>query len=246
MKDNFSTNSDKYLKYRPFYPSDFFDYLNSLIQHKENAWDCGTGNGQIAFQLTKTFNKVYATDISQSQIDNALKKENIKYSVQPAENSSFENAFFDLIIVGQAIHWFDFPKFYKEVKRTARKDGIFCAIGYGKVTINKQVDNIVSNFYTRVIGKYWDEERKYIDAHYNTIPFPFQEITTPYFVNKYHWQLDYFLGYLNTWSAVKHFIQQNNYNPIDYLKIELAKHWNDEQILEVNFPTLLRIGKVSF
>ena len=67
-KDNFSSQSDQYAKYRPTYPSDFFDYLNTICTNKQNAWDCGTGNGQVAYELAKTFNKVYATDISQSQI----------------------------------------------------------------------------------------------------------------------------------------------------------------------------------
>ncbi len=58
MKDNFSSQSEKYAKYRPAYPSAFFNYLNSLIENRQNAWDCGTGNGQVAFELSKTFGKV--------------------------------------------------------------------------------------------------------------------------------------------------------------------------------------------
>ena len=63
MKDHFSAHADQYAKYRPAYPSDFFDYLNALLPHKGAAWDCGTGNGQVAYTLAKTFEKVFATDI---------------------------------------------------------------------------------------------------------------------------------------------------------------------------------------
>ena len=59
MKDNFSIESDKYAQFRPSYPADFFNYLNSILPKKENAWDCGTGNGQIAYELVKTFNTIY-------------------------------------------------------------------------------------------------------------------------------------------------------------------------------------------
>ncbi|HEY5392662.1 MAG TPA: class I SAM-dependent methyltransferase, partial [Hanamia sp.] len=106
MKDNFSLHSDKYAKYRPTYPLEFFKYLNSLVPNKQNAWDCGTGNGQVAFELSKTFDHVFATDISQSQIDNALRSDNISYSVQPAEKTNFKDHRFDLIVIAQAIHWF--------------------------------------------------------------------------------------------------------------------------------------------
>lgn len=73
MKDNFSLQSDKYAKYRPAYPLAFFEYINALGPIKQNAWDCSTGNGQVANVLAKTFKNVFATDISRSQIDHALR-----------------------------------------------------------------------------------------------------------------------------------------------------------------------------
>lgn len=245
MKDNFSFQSDKYAKFRPAYPTVFFDYLNSIVPKRENAWDCGTGNGQIAYELAKTFDNVYATDISQSQIDNAHKADNIKYSVQPAEKSDFDNQMFDLIIVAQAIHWFDFEKFYAEVIRTAAKNSKLCVVGYDRIKITHQIDQIITNFYTKIIGKYWDKERKYIDENYRTIPFPFEEIETPMFMNKQQWSFEHLIGYLNTWSAVKHYIRKNKNNPIDELEIELKKLWKDGEIKEVKFPILLRIGEIK-
>jgi len=245
MKDNFSTQSDKYAKYRPTYPADLFDYLDAIIPNKQNAWDCGTGNGQVAYALAKTFYNVFATDISQSQIDNALPADNIFYSVQPAEETNFEDELFDLIIVAQAIHWFNFEKFYAEVRRTAKENTLFCVIGYGKLEISETIDCIISYFYDNVIGKYWDSERKYIDENYKTLPFPFDEIKTPNFVNTQYWTLEHLIGYLNTWSAVKHFIKQNGYNPIDKLQSDLAQLWGNEQVKQVRFPLLLRVGKIT-
>ncbi|WP_028296631.1 class I SAM-dependent methyltransferase [Olivibacter sitiensis] len=245
MKDNFSAQSDKYAKYRPTYPSEFFDYLNSLVPTKQNAWDCGTGNGQVAIRLAETFDKVFATDISQPQINNALRADNITYTVQPAEKTDFENQFFDLIVIAQAIHWFDFEQFYSEVRRTAREHALICVVGYGRIEISDLIDQIIADFYENVIGMYWDKERKYIDENYATIPFPFEEIQTPNFANKLPWTLDHLIGYLNTWSAVKHFIKQNGYNPIDELQDEIGKYWNKEEIKEVTFPLLLRVGNIK-
>ena len=244
MKDNFSVQSDAYAKFRPSYPIAFFDYLNSLLDTKEKAWDCGTGNGQVAIQLAKTFQQVCATDISQAQLDNAFQADNIHYSIQPSEKTNFKNDCFDLIIVAQAIHWFDFDKFYEEVKRTAKKDALFCVIGYDRIQISEPIDTIITNFYTRIIGPYWDSERKYIDEAYQTIPFPFEEMPTPEFENNYQWSLDHVIGYLNTWSAVKHFTKQNGFNPVENLQAELQKVWNEDEIKEVRFPLLLRIGKI--
>ncbi len=245
MKDNFSSASDQYAKYRPVYPQEFFTYLNSILPNKNAAWDCGTGNGQVAIELAKTFHHVHATDISQSQIDNAAQAGNITYSVQPAESTNFEDGSFDLIVIAQAIHWFDFERFYSEVRRTAKDDALICVVGYNRPKVSEEIDGLITSFYTNIIGPYWDKERRYIDEDYKTIPFPFEEIQAPQFANKLHWTLEHMIGYLNTWSAVKHFIKQNNYNPIDQLQTEIEKHWNKEETKEINFPLLLRIGRIS-
>lgn len=245
MKDNFSSQSDKYARYRPTYPQEFFDYLNSITPNKNNAWDCGTGNGQVAIELAKTFKHVHATDISQSQVDNAAPADNITYSVQPAESTKFENELFNLVVVAQAIHWFDFDRFYSELRRTAGKDALLCVVGYSRPTVSKEIDQLITSFYTNVIGPYWDKERRYIDEDYKTIPFPFNEIQAPQFANRLQWSLEHLIGYLNTWSAVKHFIKKNNYNPVDQLQPELERHWGGGQTRAVTFPLLLRVGQIA-
>ena len=154
MKDNFSFESDKYAKFRPRYPSEFFDFVYTLTAEKENAWDSATGNGQIASELAKTFNQVYATDISRSQIENAPKKANINYSLQPAEKTDFSDDMFDLITIGQAIHWFEFERFYKEVKRTSRNGALICAVGYGRIKIEPAINSLINHFYSDTIGDF--------------------------------------------------------------------------------------------
>lgn len=244
MKDNFSTQSDKYAKYRPTYPSELFDFINANAHNKLNAWDCGTGNGQVAYELAKTFSNVFATDISQQQLDNAFQADNILYSVQPAEKTNFEEKKFDLIVVAQAIHWFDFDKFYTEVRRTAKENALLCVVGYGKLEISEQIDEVISDLYENIIGKYWDMERIYIDNNYQTIPFPFDEIQIPHFVNTQYWTFEHLIGYLNTWSAVKKFIMQNNFNPIDKLRKNLEQLWDKKLTRPVHFPLIIRVGRI--
>lgn len=244
MKDNFSGHADQYALYRPTYPAEFFEYLNSILPNKRKAWDVGTGNGQIAFALSKMFEEVYGTDISQQQIDNARHVENIQYSVQPAEKTAFEANQFDLVVIAQAIHWFDFEKFYAEVHRTTRDGALICVIGYDRIQVSEAIDALITDFYKNVIGPYWDKERKYIDDNYSGIPFPFEEIETPEFVNELDWSLEHLIGYLNTWSAVQHFIKENGYNPVKDLKKEIEKLWPEGEIKTVRFNMLLRIGRV--
>ena len=244
MKDNFSTQSSQYALYRPFYPPELYHYLKSIIPHFERAWDCGTGNGQVAIALSSFFKTVYATDISSAQIQHASTAPNISYSVQPAEKTDFPDEFFDFIIIAQAIHWFEFEQFYAEVKRTSQRHAICCVIGYGRIEISPEIDRIIDHFYTVTIGKYWDPERKYIDENYQTIPFPFEEIIPPQFTNELSWTLEHLIGYLNTWSAVHHAIKKNGFNPVDHILSELKANWGDTESKQVRFPLLIRIGKI--
>lgn len=243
MKDNFSKQAQSYSRFRPGYPQQLYDFLIRHLSNKKTAWDCGTGNGQVAAKLAEYFDKVYATDISTGQLANAVKKENIFYSTGKAEKTSFADDQFDLITVAQAIHWFDFEKFYKEVNRTLSKDGLLAVFGYNLFKINKEIDFIIDDFYKNIIGPYWDKERKYVDEKYATIPFPFAEIKTPDLFNEYNWEFEHVTGYLNTWSSVQHFIIKNNKNPVDQVMNPLKKAWGHALKRKVSFPIFMRVGK---
>lgn len=245
MKDNFSKQSPGYSKYRPSYPQELFDFLLSIAPDKKCAWDCGTGSGQVASILADYFYQVYGTDISKNQIKHAIKKDNLIYKVERAEQTSFDDYQFDLITVAQAIHWFEFDKFYNEVKRTLKPGGVIAVIGYHLPRINEQIDRIVDDFYLNIVGEYWDKERKYIDDYYQTIPFPFEEIKTPRFASKYKWIRNHLTGFLNTWSAVQHYINKNNSNPVELIVENLNSCWKESEIKSVKFPVILRAGKIA-
>jgi ubiquinone/menaquinone biosynthesis C-methylase UbiE len=244
MKDNFSKQAVDYSKFRPQYPEEMIEYIISFVNNKSTALDIATGNGQVAHKLSAYFKKVYAADISQKQLDNAIQAENVIYSKESAENTSFENQKFDLIVVAQAVHWFDFEVFYKEIYRILKPDGIFAVLGYGLFFTNTDSDKILRHFYYDIVGSEWDAERKYLDENYETIPFPFEEIPTNKFENQFTWTFEELIGYLQTWSSVQHYISKNNKNPIDLIYDDLKKSWqkNDQK---VTFPLLLRIGKLN-
>jgi ubiquinone/menaquinone biosynthesis C-methylase UbiE len=245
MKDNFSKQSKEYAVFRPTYPDEVLEFILSQVSSKNSAWDCGTGNGQVAAKLSLSFQTVYATDISENQIANAVKKDNISYQVASAEDAPFDENSFDLITVAQAIHWFDFDKFYNKVRFTLKPDGILAVLGYNLMTIDAQCDKIIRHLYSDILGDtYWDKERKYLDEQYQTIPFPFEEIKAPEFSQKVNWTLDQLIGYLNTWSAVQHYIKANGTNPVDEIRKQFEEFWGEDQKKQVCFPTLLRIGRL--
>lgn len=245
MKDNFSVSPEQYAKYRPDYPQAIFDFIYQLLNEKANAWDCGTGNGQVALELSKDFQHVEATDISEQQLNHAFQSDNIHYSIQPAEKTNFEDNTFDLITVAQAVHWFDIEKFNSEVKRVGKPNSIIALIGYELNTITPEIDQIIRHFYSNIIGEYWDPERRHIQNRYQQIPFPFRELETPEINNIKLWRFDHLIGYLNTWSAVHHFSDKNNYNPISEIENDLRKAWGNQEVRRVIFPIIFRAGRIK-
>lgn len=244
MKDNFSKQSAGYAKYRPAYPHQLYDFIFQHVMDNQTAWDCATGNGQAAKELAKVFGKVYATDISQRQIENAVQQPNIFYSVQPAEKTNFPDNSFDLITVAQALHWFRFDAFYLEVKRVAKANSVFAGWTYSLLRISKEIDALIEDHHNNTLGNYWDEERKYVNEEYRTIPFPFKKLATPGFVITYEWTHEELEGYFNTWSALQKFITANHYNPVEELMDRIKTFWKQGK-MNINFPIHLLIGQIE-
>lgn len=242
MKDNFSKQAAAYAQFRPHYPDAMIDCILQYVGRRDCALDVATGNGQVAVLLAQHFKRVDATDISQKQLDRATPMPNVHYRVEAAEHTNFAAHHFDLITVAQAIHWFDFVPFYIEIERILKPDGIFAVLGYGMLTTNPDTDSILRDFYRNIVGPYWDPERRYIDEKYQTIPFPFDEIPSPAFVNTFIWEFQQLTGYLETWSATQHYIKANGKNPVDLIRADLETSWRHSN-KEVVFPLLLRIGK---
>ncbi|MGA9699342.1 MAG: class I SAM-dependent methyltransferase [Acinetobacter sp.] len=240
MKDLFSSNSLYYKQARPNYSIQIVKEILKHVPERNFAWDCGAGSGQFTQLLAPYFNHVMATDISEAQLQQAPYFENISYQVQAAEQTSIAANSIDLITVAQAIHWFDFDAFYKEVKRVLKPQGVFAAIGYGLIEVqDAAINSLVQQLYFETLNGYWDAERRYIDELYQTIPFPFNEQAVPELRLQYQWSPQQLLSYLKTWSALKHYLDKNDHEPLQRIS-EVLQTAPDN--LDVTFPVLLRVG----
>lgn len=243
MKDNFSKQSHLYAQYRPEYPDELYQHILSYCISTSCVWDCATGNGQVAKVLSKHFDKVEATDISQKQLDSAFQSSIINYSISAAENTSFPDNHFDLVTVAQALHWFDFGAFFNEVKRVLKPTGILAVWGYSSMKVNVQIDPFIHDFYHNIIGSYWDDERKHIDNQYTDIHFPFKQVETVEFEIKTEWDLPTLKGFFNTWSSVQHFINEEGYNPVNPFINRLETIWKKSEVKTITFPIFLKLIK---
>ena len=208
--------------------------------------DCGTGNGQAAAVLSDYFERVDAIDISEKQILNAVKKPNIFYQISSVDKTVFDDNNFDLITCATAIHWFSFDQFFKEVTRVAKNEAVFACWGYDLIrTDNDEINKLIRDFYGTTVKQYWDAERSHVDHLYKTIPFPFREIPNPGFSTVLTWNIDTLDGYLNTWSAVQHYIRTNHTNPVNDLIKAIREKTGSSIKIKATFPVFMRIGIIE-
>jgi len=242
---HFSDRPENYQHFRPDYPDALFHHLADLVPERLLAWDCATGNGQAACSLAKYFTQVIGSDINQTQLDVAIKKDNIQYYCWPAEKTTLVDHSIDLITVAQALHWFNFNDFYREVHRVLKPGGIIAAWCYPLGQIIPPVDAIIRKLYEEILGdKYWPPERRYIDNAYQTIPFPFSLLATPNFSIIKDYNFSELIGYLNTWSAVKEYQKRNLQNPLDLIMKELKNAWGDmKQTHQMVWPLYVLVGR---
>src|SRR4051794_34674393 len=178
FKDHFSGHAADYREFRPAYPPELFTFLASVPPGRDLAWDCGTGSGQAAVPLAEHFARVFATDASAEQIANTEPHPKVEYAVAPAEACPLPDTSADLVLVAQALHWFDHDRFYAEVRRACKPGGIFAATCYYAPSVGAEVDPVLRQW-EEFIRPHWTPERVWVDDGYRTIPFPFEELPAP-------------------------------------------------------------------
>ncbi|NEP18901.1 MAG: class I SAM-dependent methyltransferase, partial [Leptolyngbya sp. SIO4C1] len=209
FKDYFSGQAENYARYRPRYPEALFEYLAGLVAQRQVAWDCGTGNGQVALSLTPYFERVQATDASAAQIAHAFVHPQVQYQVAPAEAVPLGDRSVDLITVGLAIHWFEIERFYAEVKRVAKPGAILAVWCSGDFLATPETQRLceIVQTYREFLKPWIAPEVALIEAEYQTLPFPFEELSPPRFQMTAGWRRDQLVGCLKTWSATQRMMQ---------------------------------------
>jgi len=246
FEDHFSQRAETYAQYRPHYPPALFAYLAEQTPAHALAWDCATGNGQAALGLADYFDHVIATDASEEQIRRADQHDKITYRVEPAEETSLAPNSIDLVTAAVAVHWFDFDRFYREVRRVLKPGGIIALWTYHRPQINPKMDAVIARLEDDILAGFWPERIRYLQDHYQTLSFPFDEFTLPRFAIQARWSLDQMLGFIMSWSAVRRFEEERGFHPVKPIWEEFLAAWGQEDVIQaIRWPLYLKVGRVN-
>jgi SAM-dependent methyltransferase len=243
---DFSTVAKEYGAARPGYPADLFDWLASVVPRHETALDTATGSGQAAWGLADRFDRVIALDVSAEQLRHARPHPRVAYRLGRAEECGLPDASVDLVVAAAAIHWFDLPRFYREVRRVGREGGVVAAWTYHVAHVDAPLDGILWSFYNDVLGPYYPPHVRLVDERYAGIHLPGEELNPPSFHSTVRWNAGQVAGFVRTWSAVPIYIGATKRDPVPELEAEIAAAFGGPDVVrELSFPLYVRAARLS-
>ncbi|MEP7145735.1 MAG: class I SAM-dependent methyltransferase, partial [bacterium] len=180
--ERFFGRVENYIKYRPHYPKEIIDFLRKEIEldRSKVIADIGSGPGISCEHFIEYGNKVFAVEPNKHMKNGAEKifagSKNFISINGTAEDTTLRSKTADLIISGQAFHWFDKVKCKVEFQRILKSDGYVMLmwnlrdrksgfmneyeellIEYGKDYANLYQDDVdaeeIANFFYPVINK---------------------------------------------------------------------------------------------
>ncbi|KAG0223698.1 S-adenosyl-L-methionine-dependent methyltransferase [Mortierella sp. GBAus27b] len=258
-------NSTLYQSFRPGYNDNFYNMVYNY--HAKNngqfiiAVDVGTGTGQVATVLADKFEHVYGVDASAAMLASAVQKPNITYRVSKSEDLSWiPDSSVDVVTVAEAIHWFDLPRFFAEVKRILKPKGTFAVISYGLAKLSnypqgsKRIDEFSND--PDQLGKCWQSGAEMVDNMLRSVEVPLKNEERHYFPDHPDGlpplmgetvSIAHFRNYLKTWSGYKTYCER--YPDREDLAertiedIKNAENLSEEQLVSVYWPTVLILAE---
>ena len=128
-KGRFSDRVENYIKYRPSYPPVVLELLTTRCGLRSDSLvaDVGSGTGILTKLLLEKAERVYGIEPNREMREAAermlVDHPNFTSIAGAAEATDLLDQSIDLIVAGQAFHWFDRPRAKKEFQRILRPNG---------------------------------------------------------------------------------------------------------------------------
>ncbi len=237
FRDHFSGHAREYARWRPGYPPELYRWLAGLVERRDLAWDCATGNGQAARGLAPYFGRVVATDASVDQLAHREDRRSgvarkrgagdprLTFHAAEATASALAPGSVDLVSVAQALHWFDLGPFESEVRRVLRPGGVLAAWTYERFRVEPAIDEAVTRFAEVTVGSFWPPERRHVDSGYTTLEIGLDPIETPAFAMRTEWSFEQLMAYVRTWSSVRRWWAAHDRDPVAELEAAIEPLW---------------------
>jgi SAM-dependent methyltransferase len=181
-------NATSYAAFRPSYPPQLYSLLLSYHRGaRKTCLDLGSGHGLIARALAPSFDQIIATDPSANMVAQATRQTSDHFPNVTFRQASAEVGIepfadtvkqVDMVVSGQAAHWFDFAKVWPQLSRSIRPGGtlaVWCYKDHVFVDYPKASKVFIEWIYGPSkdrLGPYWEPGRQLVRDNYAAIKPP--------------------------------------------------------------------------
>ncbi|MBL0050471.1 MAG: class I SAM-dependent methyltransferase [Bacteroidetes bacterium] len=247
--NRFSSRVENYVKYRPHYPVELISFLKGkkILTSKSVIADIGSGTGISSELFLKNGNVVFGVEPNMEMRKAAEKSlavfSNFKSVDGTAEETTLENQMVDIIVAGQAFHWFDLEKCKIEFKRILNPKGTVVLIWNDRRTQSTPFligyENLLQTFGT----DYREVDHKNIDEKVFNNFFGEGNFKSKTFENFQHYDYDSLEGRLLSSSYVPN-EGHHNYQPMINALKELFIHYQHDNTVTIEYDTIVYYGKL--
>ncbi|RYX82478.1 class I SAM-dependent methyltransferase [bacterium] len=250
--ERFSNRVENYVKYRPSYPRQIIETLEGEcgLSPQSIVADVGSGTGILTALLLKHGNTVYAVEpnadmraAAEIQLGDEAKFLSVNGT---AEATTLEDESVDLVVAGQAFHWFEPVATRREFQRILRPGG-WVALVWNK----REIDSVSAPFpaaYDELLRRYAPEYAKVsherIDADALAQFFAPNSYTSLHFPN--HQSLN--------WESVHGRLLSSSYTPLagqpghDELMAgmnDIFKRYSENDLISFEYNTEIIFGQLD-
>ena len=261
--------AENYLKYRPSYPREFLDAhikpaMEEYLKESEtvNAIDLACGSGQLTFKIFDYFDKILGIDFAPKTLEVAREfgKEKIsagrldlmEYNCSKVEEilelPEVKKLNPKLILIGEAFHWFNCKQFLQNFVEKNKEKGLTLIltgyhIHFQVLPESDSIGHLFNNFMNLI--------KPYYRFNYETLKSSYQDLELEsYFRNSSltHYDeeikdcpISHYLGYLDTLSAYRNYLEAINHDPAKDPLIALMrdlglKNFEDKKFDLLEYP----------
>jgi ubiquinone/menaquinone biosynthesis C-methylase UbiE len=244
-KGRFSNRVENYEKYRPNYPNDIIKFLNANTSFTKESIvaDIGSGTGISSKLFLDNGNKVYGVepneDMRRAGERYLYNYTNFYYIDASSECTKLESELVDVIVCGQAIHWFEAEETKKEFLRILKPDGFIVIINN-----RRKPGSEFMNEYVELVRKYSESE---VSKPLNTNLVDFLDSKTIYkevFENPHIFDLERLQGDLLSYSYIPSEEETVFSTMISEFKLLFEKH-NKSGMVNFDYETALYVCKIK-
>jgi len=179
------------------------------------------------------------------QLAQADSAERVAFVAATAEAVPMRERCVDLVTVSAAVHWFDRPLFYDEVRRVTRPGGVLAVWSYYHSQIEPAIDQVLERF-EQVVASHWPTRFDLNRNLYRDLDLPFERLPWPVLHAEAHMRLPDLMNYLRTWSASQGYERSEGRDPVASVRAELEGAWGDpEKERVVRWPLHGAVGRIG-